>query len=160
MVQYKQQILSYVEYRSAAIYHATSTVLAKIDRLQDKFLRELGMTREAALMDFNLAPLSMRRDIALLGLLHRAAIGEGPMQLRAYFRRRLGSLKLIDALESQRASPLMRRSIWGLVRVYNRLGNALTCSEVKGLQWMLQERTKAVVAKNLTAEWSTLYSPR
>ena len=69
-MQYKQQVLSYIEYRSAAIYHATSTNLNRLDKLQDKFLRDLGITRGAALVDFSLAPLSMRRDIALLGLLH------------------------------------------------------------------------------------------
>ena len=116
VLQYKQQVLSYIEYRSAAIYHATSTVLNQVDKLQDNFLRDLGITREAALMDFNLAPLCMRRDIALLGLLHRSAIGEGPTQFRELFKRRTGSLKLVDPLDGQSASLLMRRSIWGLVK--------------------------------------------
>ena len=74
MVQYKQQRLSFVEYRTPAVYRATSSVLAQLDRLQDSFLREIGLFREEALIHFNLAPLSMRRDIALLGLLHRSAI--------------------------------------------------------------------------------------
>ena len=86
VLQYKHQVLYYIEYRSAAIYHATSTVLNQVDKLQDNFLRDLGITREAALMDFNLAPLFMRRDIALLGLLHRSAIGEGPTQFRELFK--------------------------------------------------------------------------
>ena len=59
MVQYKQQILSFVEYRTPAVYHATSSVLAQLDRLQDSFLREIGLSREEALIHFNLAPLSM-----------------------------------------------------------------------------------------------------
>ena len=78
VVQYKQQVLSFIEYRTSAIYHATTTVLVLLDKLQDYFLKELGITREVALIDHCLAPLAMRRDIALLGLLHRAAIGEGP----------------------------------------------------------------------------------
>ena len=160
VLQYKQQVLSYIEYRSAAIYHATSTVLNQVDKLQDNFLRDLGITREAALMDFNLAPLCMRRDIALLGLLHRSAIGEGPTQFRELFKRRTGSLKLVDPLDGQSASLLMRRSIWGLVKVYNGLGGALQCNEVKDFQGLLQERAKRIVAKNLLADWATLYSPR
>jgi len=106
VLQYKQQVLSYIEYRSAAIFHATKTALNRLDRLQDSFLQELGITREAALMDFNLAPLSMRRDIALLGLLHRTAIGEGPAQFKELFKRRPNSYRLEDPLESQNASPL------------------------------------------------------
>ena len=66
VLQYKQQVLSYIEYRTPALYHATTSVLNQLDRTQDSFLRELGIDRLAALMDFNLVPLSMRRDIALL----------------------------------------------------------------------------------------------
>ena len=160
VVQYKQQVLSYIEYRSAALYHATSTVLMRLDKQQDYFLRELGITREAALIDFSLAPLSMRRDIALLGLIHRAALGEGPSHFREYFRRRPGSLRLVDSLEESRASPLMQRSIWGLVGVYNKLGRTLQCGSVKDFQKHLQDRAKRVVEKQLAENWYTLYSPR
>ena len=37
VLQYKQQILSYIEYRNPAIYHATATVLNQLDRTQDNF---------------------------------------------------------------------------------------------------------------------------
>jgi hypothetical protein len=160
MVQYKQQILSFVEYRTPAVYHATSTVLAPLDRLQSSFLREVGVSCEDALLHFNLAPLAMRRDIALLGLLHRSALGEGPPHFHAIFKRRPGSLRLVDRLESGDASLLMKRSIWGLVRVYNKLGNALCCRDVKGFQSLLQERAKSVVRKKLLESWIKLYSPR
>ena len=36
-------------------------------------------------MNFNLAPLSTRRDIAMLGVIHRAALREGPQQLLIFF---------------------------------------------------------------------------
>ena len=93
VLRYKQQVLSYIGYRSAAIHHATNTVLNRIDKLQDKFLLELGIAREAVIIDFSLALLSMRRDIAVLGHLHRSALGEGPAQFRKLFKRRPGSLK-------------------------------------------------------------------
>jgi hypothetical protein len=160
VIQYKQQILSYIEYRSAAIYHATSTALSRIDKMQDNFLRELGITRESALMDFSLAPLAMRRDIALLGLLHRSALGDGPEQFRELFKRRQNSYRLEDPLESQHASLLMKRSIWGLISVYNKLGGALQCAAVKDFHRMLQARAKRVVAGNLLADWVKLYSRR
>ena len=113
VIQYKQQVLSFIEYRTPAIYHATRTVLGRLDKQQDRFLRELGITREAALLDFNLAPLSTRRDIALLGLLHRAAIGEGPPHFREFFKRRAGSLKLVDPLAGRKMSPLYDDRSWG-----------------------------------------------
>ena len=111
LVQYKQQVLSYIEYRTPAIYHATASVLGRLDRLQDSFLRVLGISKEDALLYFNLAPLSMRRDIAVLGLLHRSAIGHGPPQFHEFFKRRSGSLRLVDTMEGCDASLMMKRSI-------------------------------------------------
>jgi hypothetical protein len=152
--------LSNIEYRTPAVYYATKTVFNRLEKQQDHFFRDLGITKEAALMDFNLAPLSMRRDIAVLGMLHRSAIGEGLAQFREYFKRRSGSSRLDDPLENQSPSKLMRRSIWGLVRVYNTLGGTLQCQTVQDFQKHLQERAKAVVTKQLLPDWSSLYSPR
>ena len=160
VIQYKQQVLSCIEYRTGAIYQATTSVLRQLDRTLDRFLRELGITRKAALFDFHLAPLCMRRDIALLGLLHRAAIGEGPVQFRTHFKRRVGSLRMLDPLENKSASRLMRRSLWGLVRVYNTLGGTLQCQTVKDIQHYLQDRARRIVSKNLLQDWGALYSPR
>jgi hypothetical protein len=160
VIQYKQQVLSYIEYRTPAIYHATKTILSRLDKLQDRFLLELGITKEAALMDFKLAPLSMRRDIAMLGILHRAATGDGPEHFREYFRRRSGSLMLESPTATNTVSLLWKRSIWGLIRVYNTLGGALQCAAVKDLQFMLQERAKRIVVKQLNDNWEELYSPR
>ena len=160
IVQYKQQVLSYIEYRTPALYHATASVLGQLDRTQDSFLRELGIDRAAALMDFNLAPLSMRRDIALFGMLHRAALRDGAPQLREVLKRRAEGWMLVDPLEGQSPSLLMRRSIWGLIRVYNKLRGSLQCAEVKDFQMLLQERAKSIVRKGLLASWETLYSPR
>jgi len=160
VIQYKQQVLSYIEYRTPAIYHATKTVLGRLDKLQENFLRELGITKAAALMEFKFAPLSMRRDIALLGLLHRSAIGEGPAHFREHFIRRHGSLKLADPHADGKESLLMRRSIWGLIRVYNKLGGCAACTTVKDFQCLLQERARSIVAKRLLNEWESLYSPR
>ena len=71
---------AYIECRTADICHTTNTELDQIDKQQDNFLGELGITRGAALIEFSLTPLSMRSAIALLGLLHHAAMAEGPPQ--------------------------------------------------------------------------------
>eukprot|EP00969_Alexandrium_andersonii_P115912 5125751-Alexandrium_andersonii.AAC.1 len=61
MVQlYKAHVLSYVEYRTAAVAHAATSVLAPLGNLQRRFLRELGVTEEEALLRFGLAPLALR----------------------------------------------------------------------------------------------------
>eukprot|EP00969_Alexandrium_andersonii_P269227 11899382-Alexandrium_andersonii.AAC.1 len=44
------------------------------------------MSDEEALLRFGLAPLAVRRDIALLGMIHRTILGKGPSQFAAFFR--------------------------------------------------------------------------
>ena len=78
MCTYKAKILSYLEYRTAAIFHTNSTLLDKIDSIQSKFLREIGITNVDALLEYHLAPLSARRDMGMLGLIHRTVLGFGP----------------------------------------------------------------------------------
>ena len=112
-------------------------------------------------MDFNLAPLQMRRDIAMLGVLHRAALGEGPPQLRVFFRRRPGNCRLEDAYNGAALHPLVKRSAWGLVAVYNRLGSgAHTIATTKEFQGYLQERVKSPIRKGYLEGWDCSYSPR
>ena len=53
-------------------------LLQRLDRIQDRFLEELGLSAAEALLKHNLAPLSTRRDIAMLGLIHRTVLGCGP----------------------------------------------------------------------------------
>ena len=82
---YKAHVLSFIEYRTAAIYHATGAILRPLDRFQRRFISNLGITGEEALIAFNLAWLEARRDMAMLGLIHRAAVGQGPIQLQTLF---------------------------------------------------------------------------
>eukprot|EP00959_Pyramimonas_sp_CCMP1952_P169063 3531724-Pyramimonas_sp.AAC.1 len=63
----KAHVLSYLEYRAAAIYHASSSVLSPLGAILTRFLRSLNISSEDALFYFNLAPLSTRWDISILG---------------------------------------------------------------------------------------------
>ena len=87
LLLYKADILSTLEYRTPAVYHACSTSLAVLDRVQAQLLRELGITAEEALLDFNLAPLETRRDMAMLGLIHKICLGQAPQPLAQFFIR-------------------------------------------------------------------------
>ena len=64
-----------MEYHSGALVHATFTRLAVLDRLQLRFLQHLGISEIDAFMHFSFAPPSLRRDIAVQGLLHKRVIG-------------------------------------------------------------------------------------
>ena len=82
---YKSQLLSYLKYRTAGIYHACDTVLAALNSFQTKFLSMIGISEEDAMFHFNLAPPSCRRNIAMLGLLHRCALGKSLEHLKHLF---------------------------------------------------------------------------
>ena len=83
---WKSDVLSYIEYRTPAIYHACCTILKPIDDAQDRYLRDLGLSDLDALVHFRLAPLSCRRDIAMLGVIHRSVLGLGPRHFRKFVR--------------------------------------------------------------------------
>ena len=64
---YKAQLLSFIEYRASAIYHATVATLVQVDRVQERFLKGIRITEADALMHFCLAPLCTRRAVSMLG---------------------------------------------------------------------------------------------
>ena len=62
------------------MHHALDSVLSVIDRIQHRCCRELGISELQALEWYRLPPLPTRRDIAMLGLMHRRVLGLGPVQ--------------------------------------------------------------------------------
>ena len=88
MIQlYKSKVLSYAEYRTSAIFHGCPSTLKRIDNVQDRFLEELGVEEFIAFTVFNLAPLRLRRGIAMLGVIHRAILGQSLQQFMKFFYR-------------------------------------------------------------------------
>ena len=83
---WKSHILSYIEYRTAAWYHACETSLAPLDRCLTSFLHSIGVDTISALMKFNLAPLTARRDMAMLAIIHRTVLQQGPEAFSAFIR--------------------------------------------------------------------------
>jgi hypothetical protein len=172
MLLYKSHVLSYVEYRTPAVYHATDTVLAALERVQASLLRQTGISAMEALMVFNLAPLSARRDMAMLGLIHRTVLREGPAHFAEWFRKtaqqmprrtRSGttrhSLQLHEPLEGAYLD-VVRRSALGLTCVYNMLPPAIVAEKtVAGFQRKLQEVLKER-AEEGCADWARTFSPR
>ena len=75
-------ILSFLEGATPAIYHTAPSILKPLDELQRTLLDELGLSGSDALLNFNLAPLGMRRNIAMLGILFKIAHGIEPRPIR------------------------------------------------------------------------------
>ena len=147
---YKSKLLSFSDHRTAAIYHACDTTLAPLNRFQERFLSELGISPEDALFHFHLAPLACRRDMAMLGVLHRCALGRGPAHFKDFFqlasleapRTRFGSRQhnrqLVD-IRNRAFLEIERRNALGLIWVYNHLpGHIVDESSVKCFQSKLQ----------------------
>ena len=82
---FKSRILEFVEYRTAGVYHANAIALAQLDGVYTKFLKAAGLSFEEALLEFGLAPLNARRDIAMLCVIHRTVLGLGPEHFRKFF---------------------------------------------------------------------------
>ena len=169
---YKSRILSYIESKTAAIYHACDSHLAHLDRVQQRFLREIEVSEEEALIVYNLAPLSTRRDVAMLGLVHRTVLGLGPVQFEQFFRParhqtavrtraayKRRSRQLEDLLGS-RFLEIERRSALGLAGVYNLLPEEIVQAPSvslfqSGLQDIVKERACSGIA-----DWPETCSPR
>ena len=75
MMQFKTHIWGLMEANMGGIFHAATSLLAQIDRAQNRFLRELGISSEQALLDFNFPSPQIRRNISILGLLHKRVLG-------------------------------------------------------------------------------------
>ena len=168
---YKSHILSFIEYRTAGIHFASTSVLNDIDDSQVRFLRQIGLTEVLAFMVFNLAPLSARRDIAMLGCIHRAVLLQGPPALWKFFRRetvpratstRRGIRHSFQLIEWQpgRDLEVMRRSALGMIRVYNMLPQEVVeKAEVKAFQSALTQLLRDRVNGG-DDNWHRLFSPR
>ena len=63
--QFKTHIWGLVEANNGGYFHASTTLLAKLDHAQNRFLHELGLTREQVFLQFNFAPPSLRRNIGV-----------------------------------------------------------------------------------------------
>ena len=159
---YKTHVLSDIESGTPAPYHAAPYVLNIIDRVQRRFLRELGFSEVAALNEFRLAPLEARRDMAMLGALHKITLRIAPAQLIALFfvpsatrschrhgRTRLRSAAFATLEASHdcqlhtdahfQSSDVLLRSLFGLVRCYNTLPQQVVATKsVKDFQRSLQ----------------------
>ena len=70
VLQFKTHIWGLIEIRMESYFQAASSLLQKIDDAHYRFVRELGSTAEAFL-EHRLAPPSLRRNIGILGLIHK-----------------------------------------------------------------------------------------
>ena len=147
--------MSRVEAVTAAVYHAAPVHLNLFDSLQARLLSHMGLSESTAFLDFNLAPLVVRRDIAMLGVIHKCVLGITHKSLcdlfplaptghrfPTSFASTLHNKQLLDRCDGSQTE-VLQRSIFGLVRVYNLLPQVIIdLSCVKSFQGALTEMVR------------------
>jgi len=161
---FKSHLLSFIEYRTPGIYHAAPSCLKALDSVLPRFLRQLCISDIDALLHFGLAPLHTRRDIAMLGVIHRAGLDSGPVQLRQFFKlagstsgrfRHRHSRHMLDPCDTRNCQNFLSRSVLGLVGVYNALPEyVVACRSVSSFQAKLQDLVKYLATTGYS-EWKT-----
>ena len=74
----------HMNYCIAAIYDACDAVLTHLGKFQDRLLSQLSIACEDALFHFIMVPLRCRRDIAMLGFIHRRTLGKGSEHFKKF----------------------------------------------------------------------------
>ena len=168
---YKTFVVSFLEFGTAAVYHTTDYAFPPLDRIQKRFLDELHNDEISMLIDLSLVPLWSRRDMAMLGLLHKVVLGIVPSMFDQFifFTRRVPfprglrnpflrhSRQLHDPMDGSQ-SRIFQRSLFGLIYTYNLLPQAVVDSKtVTSFQHRLQRGLKEA-AKSGRNDWSSLFT--
>ena len=168
--QYKAHVLCLLEQSCVSIYHASQTHLEVLNRLQRSFICELGLTDETAFLQYKLAPLELRRDIAALGLLHKIQLGEAHSDFDGLFPKAIEPYPTHTRHGARRhgrqfreisgSSYYFNQSLFGLTKVYNVLPEyAVSCQTVASFQTALTKDAKFACQAG-KREWMSMYHNR
>ena len=170
--QFKTHALCILEGSTAAVFHAATSHLARLDAIQREFGAKIGLAEEQIFMEYNLAPLKLRRNIAALGFLHRVALGLAHPDIAQLFpfesssshrfRTRLSihrhDKQLMDRCNGSQ-NDLVHRSFFGMVRIYNLLPqHAINMPTVSCFQKELTKMTRNVC--QTSRPWQSLFCSR
>ena len=127
--------------------------------MQRQFLRDCDVDETTAFFDFNPAPLSGRRDIAMLGIIRRAVLKKGPQHFEEFSKLdvcttpRRHRYHLMNLPPGERVSAVTS-SAQGLIAIYNLLtSRTVGHTAVSGFQRELQDLAKQRCASDCDG-WS------
>ena len=171
IMQYKTHIWSLTEFNCGAYFHAATTLLEKIDQVQRHFLDKLQVSVEKAFLDFNFAPTKLRRNIAILGLLHKRVLGlchPSYDKLLPWYSQHFSSPRAVGHnkqlyghwLEATQHRTLFRNSIFGMIDIYNNLPQyVVDAQSVSAFQGLLTKMAKARCQRN-DVDWESSFARR
>ncbi len=153
VILYKSHVRSQIEWCNAAVFHAARSLLCRLDSVQTSFVEHLGLSERVAFIEFQLAPLELRRDIGMLGALWKIAHGKAHKFLQEMFPMcsfgpvlpntrgiaRRHQLRFVDRCVGDQLEQFSR-SLFGLVRVWNDLPTHIVeIDSVKSFQSVLTQ---------------------
>ena len=171
--QYKTHALCLMEVNPGGFYHALDSVLDPLEHLQSRFVRELDLTREEAFLNHNFIPLATRRDIGMLGFIFKSVRGEAHKHIQELFpfagvavhpyETKFQSHRHAAQLVEDRPGThhgLLRRSVFGLTRVWNRLPrDVVNAKTMTAFQKMLTNMVRNSCRRG-NLDWAETFSPR
>ena len=128
-----------------------SSHLPKFDDVQRHFLQDVELSEETAFVDLSFAPPTLRRNIGMLGLLHKRVLGKSHpdfQDLVLFFNAHFGfavaglhNKQLYShALEVTAHVGLFRCSVFAMVDVCNHLlQEVIDCASVSAFQTQLTQ---------------------
>ena len=147
--QFKAHIWSFLEYSNGAVINASVTERKRLDAMQQHFLSDIGLDEREAFLDYNFAPLGLRRAIGILGFLHKRVLGQCHPALRellpfAADYLRVNSKSLAGFSEKvTNWHRLHENSLWNYIYIYNHLPDDIVHIEcVKDFQAKLTHIAK------------------
>ena len=171
IAQFKTHIWGLMECHNGGIFHASTTVLEKLDAVHYKFLRDIGIHPNEAFLNFNFGPPNLRRNIGILGLLHKRVLGlSHPM-----FQSLLPFASDVPGAHDQNGHSrqlyshlpevhfqlvLFCRSIFAMTYVYNKLPQeVIDCKTVSSFQSSVTKITRKA-CENGDPDWANFFSCR
>ena len=86
VMQFKAHVWGIIESYVPAIYHAAPSSMEEKKRLSNFFLSHLDLNEKDGFLHYGLAPLVLRRDIGMLGVLYKYAHNTAHPELCELFR--------------------------------------------------------------------------
>ena len=83
--QYKTHVWDLIKYHNVVLLHACASQLQRIDSMQRGYVQELNLTEGSVFIHYNFAPPCLRRDIGLLGFLHKRTLGQCHVAIINFF---------------------------------------------------------------------------
>ena len=165
--QFKSHIWGLMEAHTGGIFHAATSILIQFDNSQKHFLEELGESEASAFLKFNFAPPTLRRNIAILGMIHKKVLGkchpsfDGLLPPKSTVEEGRHSKQIYAHWsEVTENRVLFNRSIFGMVDIYNNLPQSyVELGTVSAFQSKLTSIAKSR-CEHLDADWRSSFCRR